>query len=242
MSADDRAQLEHIATWGGLTDPDSLTHLGESGFSLAYNIQVQRPDLLAAHRADPGMLGAALLIGRLRELFESVDDRKIWTLMTADVINAVIDEWETGRREQGPWKEVWDDLLVLGKSRGYLSPIHTQMDGESSAELSRYSAGLESGAIPMPRQQPKSGGCYVASAVYGSYDCPEVRTLRRFRDQVLARSTPGRVFVKAYYATSPVALRWFQPSESGPLRRALDSLVASLQRRGYSGAAYVDEP
>ena len=29
-------------------------------------------------------------------------------------------------------------------------------------------------------------GCYVATSVYGSYDCPEVWTLRRFRDEVLA--------------------------------------------------------
>ena len=27
-----------------------------------------------------------------------------------------------------------------------------------------------------------SGGCYVATAVYGSYDCPQVWTLRRYRD------------------------------------------------------------
>ena len=31
-----------------------------------------------------------------------------------------------------------------------------------------------------------SGGCYVATAVYGSYDCPEVWTLRRYRDYTLA--------------------------------------------------------
>ena len=31
-------------------------------------------------------------------------------------------------------------------------------------------------------------GCYVATAVYGSYDCPEIWTLRRFRDKVLART------------------------------------------------------
>ena len=29
---------------------------------------------------------------------------------------------------------------------------------------------------------PSNGACYVATAVYGSYDCPEVWTLRRFRD------------------------------------------------------------
>ena len=27
------------------------------------------------------------------------------------------------------------------------------------------------------------GGCYVATAVYGSYDCPQVWTLRRYRER-----------------------------------------------------------
>ena len=41
----------------------------------------------------------------------------------------------------------------------------------------------------------KSGGCYVATAVYGSYDCPQVWTLRRFRDYTLAGSWYGRTFI-----------------------------------------------
>ena len=41
-----------------------------------------------------------------------------------------------------------------------------------------------------------SEGCYIATCVYGSYDCPQVRTLRRFRDEVLKQSAPGRAFVK----------------------------------------------
>lgn len=34
--------------------------------------------------------------------------------------------------------------------------------------------------------------CYVATAVYGSYDCPEVWTLRRFRDFALDETWYGR--------------------------------------------------
>ena len=34
----------------------------------------------------------------------------------------------------------------------------------------------------------KTGGCYVATAVYGSYDCPQVWTLRRYRDDILAKN------------------------------------------------------
>ena len=33
-----------------------------------------------------------------------------------------------------------------------------------------------------------SQGCYVATCVYGSYDCPQVWTLRRFRDNTLAET------------------------------------------------------
>ncbi|NLX93020.1 MAG: hypothetical protein GXZ02_03995, partial [Clostridiales bacterium] len=40
-----------------------------------------------------------------------------------------------------------------------------------------------------------TGGCYVATAVYGSYDCPQVWTLRRYRDYTLAETWYGRAFI-----------------------------------------------
>ena len=48
-----------------------------------------------------------------------------------------------------------------------------------------------------------SDGCYIASAVYGTYDCPELWVLRRFRDYGLRKSKIGRAFVRFYYAISP---------------------------------------
>ncbi|MDO5478959.1 MAG: CFI-box-CTERM domain-containing protein [Clostridia bacterium] len=54
-----------------------------------------------------------------------------------------------------------------------------------------------------------TGGCYVATAVYGSYDCPEVWTLRRFRDDTLAKTWYGRMFIRVYYAVSPTLVKWF---------------------------------
>lgn len=41
-------------------------------------------------------------------------------------------------------------------------------------------------------EQKATGGCYVATAVYGSYDCPQVWTLRRYRDYTLAETWYGR--------------------------------------------------
>ena len=85
-------------------------------------------------------------------------------------------------------------------------------------------------------------GCYVATAVYGSYDCPEVWTLRRFRDQVLAKTWYGRLFIHLYYAVSPTAVRlfggcgWFQNS----FRGRLDTLVSGLQSDGFASTPYED--
>ena len=63
--------------------------------------------------------------------------------------------------------------------------------------------------IGLTRSSSGGGGCYVATAVYGSYDCPSVWILRRFRDNDLANSIFGRVFIHAYYAISPSLVRMF---------------------------------
>ena len=88
----------------------------------------------------------------------------------------------------------------------------------------------------------KSGGCYVATCVYGSYDCPEVWTLRRFRDYKLASSWYGRLFIKLYYATSPTLVKWFGNTNwfknlwQGPL----NNLVLKLNSQGYEDTPYND--
>lgn len=44
-------------------------------------------------------------------------------------------------------------------------------------------------------EQESSGGCYIATAAYGTYDCPQVWTLRRFRDGILNRTWYGQSFL-----------------------------------------------
>ncbi|MHB9130413.1 MAG: CFI-box-CTERM domain-containing protein [Armatimonadota bacterium] len=48
-----------------------------------------------------------------------------------------------------------------------------------------------------------SGGCYIATACYGSYDHPDVLMFRRFRDESLLPTRVGRLFVSIYYKLSP---------------------------------------
>lgn len=88
-----------------------------------------------------------------------------------------------------------------------------------------------------------SGGCYVATAVYGSYDCPEVWTLRRFRDNTLAETWYGRAFIHTYYAISPTLVKmfghtkWFKNMWKGKL----DNLVLKLQSEGVESTPYEDK-
>ena len=88
-----------------------------------------------------------------------------------------------------------------------------------------------------------SGGCYVATAVYGSYDCPEVWTLRRYRDNILAETWYGKAFIKTYYAISPTLVKWFGHTEwfKKMWKGKLDSMVKKLQANGVESTPYKDK-
>lgn len=47
------------------------------------------------------------------------------------------------------------------------------------------------------------GGCFIATAAYGSYLDPHVKVLRDFRDTYLLTNSIGKVFVEFYYTYSP---------------------------------------
>lgn len=91
-------------------------------------------------------------------------------------------------------------------------------------------------------EAPKAGGCYVATAVYGSYDCPQVWTLRRYRDFTLAKSWYGRLFVRTYYAVSPTLVKWFGNTEwfKNMWKPTLDKMVDKLQMQGIENTPYKD--
>lgn len=88
----------------------------------------------------------------------------------------------------------------------------------------------------------EGGGCYVATAVYGSYDCPEVWTLRRYRDYELAETWHGRLFIKAYYAISPTIVKWFGDTAwfKKMWKGKLDRMVSNLQQKGFENTPYED--
>lgn len=92
-------------------------------------------------------------------------------------------------------------------------------------------------------QPPKaSSGCYVATAVYGSYDCPQVWTLRRYRDYTLAETWYGRAFIRTYYTISPTLVRWFGNTQwfRNLWKPRLDRMVDRLNREGVDNTPYSD--
>lgn len=90
--------------------------------------------------------------------------------------------------------------------------------------------------------EPKKKGCYVATCVYGSYDCPNVYVLRRYRDFCLQKDFFGRLFIRFYYFVSPKAVHLFGKTKwfNNFFKHRLDKKVNKLKNNGYSDTPYND--
>ena len=55
-----------------------------------------------------------------------------------------------------------------------------------------------------------AGGCFVATAAFGSPMARQVQWLRAFRDRILLPGRAGRAFVNWYYGWSPRAAAWLR--------------------------------
>ena len=124
---------------------------------------------------------------------------------------------------------------VFEKSPNEVNSV--RKDGTLKAELSDFPE------IESKYTKNNSSGCYIATAVYGSYDCPEVWTLRRFRDFTLKSHSLGRLFIKVYYSISPKLVAQFGETKAFNLfwKKRLDLMVAKLQEHGVSSDPYEDE-
>lgn len=106
----------------------------------------------------------------------------------------------------------------------------------------RYKHMRDLGYSPARARRGAKTGCYVATAVYGSYDCPEVWTLRRFRDHKLKNSVLGRAFIRTYYTCSPTIVKLFGKTRIFNVvnKTILDSFVKQLNSAGYENTPYQD--
>lgn len=141
-------------------------------------------------------------------------------------------------------KENTDKLLENALSSYKLaysfSPLLEQ--NEKSVIIQRIQSLDPNFQVSTSSTQTTSSGCYVATCVYGSYDCPQVWTLRRYRDNTLAKTWYGRAFIKTYYAISPSLVKWFGHSRwfKRLWKPYLNHLVKKLRDEGVSDRPYQD--
>lgn len=151
--------------------------------------------------------------------------------VTLDVREA--GKWFRKAAEQGEEEAIEKVKIILEAGNGdYEAGINTIIE-----EDKRNNVGSDQNDKPK-----SSGGCYVATCVYGSYDCPEVWTLRRFRDYKLSKTWYGRLFIRGYYAISPTVVRVFGKYKciKQLWRIPLDRLVKHLGEEGYKSTPYGD--
>ena len=89
----------------------------------------------------------------------------------------------------------------------------------------------------------KKEGCYIATYIYGSYDCPEVCVLRSFRDNVLYPKWYGRIIIKLYYFISPLLIKYFGKYNfvKKMWKVCLDHFISKLQIHGIKNAPFTDK-
>ena len=129
-------------------------------------------------------------------------------------------------------------LQVWSPDRTYEYRIRVN-DGES--KTARLKFGFL-GGFRDAYNEPVKGNCYIATSVYGSYDCPQLWVLRRFRDEYLQEKYFGRFFIRGYYAISPKMVKRFGEAKwfNSYWKRILDRWVSSLIRKGFKSDAYQD--
>ncbi len=78
-----------------------------------------------------------------------------------------------------------------------------------------------------------SEGCYIATMAYGDYEHPQVLTLRAYRDTVLKATIIGKVFIKVYYAISPLLVKLLKNNKfiNKLIRNKLDIFASHIRAK-----------
>lgn len=77
-----------------------------------------------------------------------------------------------------------------------------------------------------------SGGCFIATFAYESYDAKEVLFLRYYRDNVLGKSKIGMFFIKVYYLLSPSFVKVFVhfPAMRKVIKMTIDKIINKIKK------------
>jgi hypothetical protein len=125
-------------------------------------------------------------------------------------------------------KELTSSTLLSDKEMKYFTDVLNTMEQETeklARDIDNQKDGSKNKNVPTKKE-----GCYIATAVYGSYESPEVLKLRKFRDNVLKKHMLGRLFIKTYYTISPTLANKLKkyPKINNKVKHILDKFVNKL--------------
>jgi hypothetical protein len=103
----------------------------------------------------------------------------------------------------------WSNTDWVAKSRSgtyaeTLTGLRPNTEYDFIAQLKHNDIEMEDTTLQFTTDTPSpSGGCFIATAAYGTSTAEQIDVLREFRDVVLLESIPGSQFVALYYQLSP---------------------------------------
>jgi hypothetical protein len=99
------------------------------------------------------------------------------------------------------WNECSDSGVNTASTNGYSGYMWAKIRATTTPSLADLQ-GTEFGGYGHPSETP-GGGCFIATAAYGTDTAREIGILREFRDEVLLPNSLGAKFISFYYKTSP---------------------------------------
>ena len=232
----DMEDWEDVEKYYNLVEQNVTYHIEATFFSVYGKamLSLSNKDINAREQKFNVLKNTAGVISRY---FDKTDENKQEVL--ARIVDAV--------KRMVNAKYVYDltDLAGYGNVKWHTVLFNTVIDAYIN-ELSRINEPYIQTLIDdltKLKKPVKNGGCYVATCVYGSYDCPQVWTLRRYRDDTLGSTWYGRLFIRTYYAVSPTLVKWFGHTSwfKKMWKGKLDRMVANLNKNGVEDTPYEDK-
>ena len=100
------------------------------------------------------------------------------------------------------WVQCSDSGVNTASTNGYSGYMWAKIRATGTTPSLDDLQGDEFGGYGHPSETP-GGGCFIATAAYGTDTAKELGILREFRDEVLLPNSLGAEFVSLYYKTSP---------------------------------------